>query len=254
MSESNQELSIYDRTVPNYRKHYVPLESDPAIFTDLARRLGVKGYEFHDVLSLDDPDLLAFIPRPVLALILVFPVSDKHDAQVKEQEKRRTVYAGRGEAEPVVWFAQTIQNACGLYAILHALSNTIGRSAIETGSALDNLLKECVPLTPDERVLALESSSEVETAHAAAASQGGTAPPAADAKVDFHYICFARSTKNNHIYELNGTVKGPIDLGEAVEGEDLLSKEGIKVFKEYIAQVAPEGQNIGFSLLALTAA
>ncbi|EAU91509.1 ubiquitin C-terminal hydrolase L3 [Coprinopsis cinerea okayama7 len=248
---SETELSLYDRTKPNYRKHYVPLESDPEIFTDLIKNLGVQGYEFQDVLSLEDPDLLAFIPRPVLAFVFVFPTLDEIENRLKDADAHRKVYEGKGEEEPVIWFSQSIQNACGLYAILHAVSNAIPRSSIQSGSPLDNLLKTCIPLGPYERALALEASSEIEAAHAAAAKRGSSEAPAAEDDVDdFHYICFARSPKNNHIYELNGTVKGPIDTGVVQESEDLLSAAGIELVKNYIKQ--GDG-NLGFSLMALVA-
>lgn len=130
MSES--ELSIYARTKPNYRKHYVPLESDPEIFSELIQNLGVRGYEFQDVYSLDDPDLLSFIPRPVYALVLVFPEAQMDLEKLKGRERSKKVYEGKGEGEPTIWYAQTIQNACGLYAVLHAVSNGVDKSKIGT--------------------------------------------------------------------------------------------------------------------------
>jgi len=244
MAES---LSLYDRTKPNYRKHFIPLESDPEIFTGLIKELGVEGYEFQDVYSLDDPDLLSFIPRPVVALILVFPTSDGYEARTKALEASRKVYEGKGEGEPVFWISQSIQNACGLYAVLHAISNGVDRSAIKPGSAFDEFLREATPLAPFERTLALENSEGIAAAHKAAAMQGQSAAPEAQAEVDFHYICFVRSKKDHHLYEMNGCVKGPIDSGLAPAGEDILD-DGIKLVKEYVNH---EGGDVGFSLLAL---
>jgi ubiquitin carboxyl-terminal hydrolase L3 len=44
--------------------------------TELAHNLGISSeLTFHDVLSLTDPDLLAFIPRPCLALIVIIPLT-----------------------------------------------------------------------------------------------------------------------------------------------------------------------------------
>lgn len=126
-------------TMASYRKHYIPLESNPALFTQLIHQLGVfPSLAFQDVLSINDPDLLAFIPRPPLALILVFPTSDAYElAKAKEEEMRDEYDSGGGEQdgeggeeEPVMWFRQTINNACGLYAILHAISNGQARNHI----------------------------------------------------------------------------------------------------------------------------
>jgi ubiquitin carboxyl-terminal hydrolase L3 len=104
-------------------KHFLPLESNPDVFTQLICKLGADSLEFVDVYSLDEPDLLAMIPRPVLALVLVFPTSEAYAKFKTDEDSAREAYAGSGEEEDVIWFKQTIHNACGLYAILHALSN-----------------------------------------------------------------------------------------------------------------------------------
>lgn len=114
-----------------YRKHYIPLESNPALFTQLIHQLGLStSIAFQDVLSIDDTDLLAFIPRPALALILVFPTSDAYEKQKAKDEDPREPYEGCGDGEHVMWFKQTINNACGLYGILHAVSNGEARNYI----------------------------------------------------------------------------------------------------------------------------
>lgn len=105
-----------------YRKHYIPLESNPDVFTHLIRELGVKQLEFQDILSID-PDLLAMIPRPVLALVLIVPTTEKYETQKAREEASRREYTGYGDAEDVIWFQQSINNACGLYAILHSVCN-----------------------------------------------------------------------------------------------------------------------------------
>ena len=121
-----------------YDKHYIPLEANPVLFTQLIHQLGVSpSLEFQDVLSIDDSDLLAFVPRPVLALILIFPTSDVYEEQKAVQEAREEEYKGYGEEEAVVWYKQTINNACGLYGILHAISNGEARSSIRTSTLRD---------------------------------------------------------------------------------------------------------------------
>ncbi|KAJ3519245.1 hypothetical protein NMY22_g13292 [Coprinellus aureogranulatus] len=248
---AQSELSLYQRVKQaGHRITYLPLESDPEIFTELIQKLGVDGFEFQDVMSLD-PELLDFVPRPVHALILTFPCRGEawQDA-LEAKEQSVAVYEGKGEEEPVVWFAQTIQNACGLYAILHSLANGIDRSKIRSGSPFDNFLKNAIPLAPAERAKALEASEEIKAIHTQAAEKGGSAIPEAEA-VDYHYICFVKSQKDNHVYELNGTAKGPIDTGVISYSNDLLTGDSLELVRNYMKS-APE--DIGFSLMALVPA
>lgn len=134
---------------PTATKTFVPLESNPDVFTALLRELGVvdRGLVFEDVFALDEP---GFLPRPALALVAVFP-SDRWDAAAAagaateasidggvspatgaNGSTEETEYTGSGAAEPIMWFRQTIHNACGLYAVLHALANGPAREMLGT--------------------------------------------------------------------------------------------------------------------------
>jgi ubiquitin carboxyl-terminal hydrolase L3 len=103
-----------------YRKHFIPLESNAEVFTNLIHKLGVSlALHFQDIYSLDDE----FLPRPAIALILIFPTSAAYEAEKSKVEATYEKYSGFGPGEDVTWFKQTINNACGLYAILHAVCN-----------------------------------------------------------------------------------------------------------------------------------
>jgi ubiquitin carboxyl-terminal hydrolase L3 len=108
-----------------------PLENNPEVLTTLIHTLGLSSsLAFHDVWSLDDPSLLNFIPRPVLALLLVFPVSASYESLRVEEDKALPQYEGHGPEEEVVWFRQTIRNACGMMGLLHLASNGGAREFI----------------------------------------------------------------------------------------------------------------------------
>jgi ubiquitin carboxyl-terminal hydrolase L3 len=100
-----------------YKKHFIPLESNPDLFTELIHRLG---------LSSD------FIPRPALALVLVFPTTATYDEHTRDEEQSIEDYAKSGSQEEVMWYKQTINNACGLYGILHAVSNGDAKDYVGT--------------------------------------------------------------------------------------------------------------------------
>ena len=99
--------------------------------SSLVHNLGLsEKLAFHDVFSIDDADLLAFVPRPAYALLLIFPVSETYEKFRVQEDKDRQEYEGHGAGEEVVWYKQTIGNACGLIGLLHGVSNGEARSHI----------------------------------------------------------------------------------------------------------------------------
>jgi ubiquitin carboxyl-terminal hydrolase L3 len=113
-----------------YRKHFIPLESDPEVFTDLIHDLGVSAaLKFQDVFSFDEP---AFFPHPAIALILIYPTSKDYEAQNAKLDEGIEERATTKAEDDVIWFKQSIHNACGLYAILHAICNGEARAHIRT--------------------------------------------------------------------------------------------------------------------------
>jgi ubiquitin carboxyl-terminal hydrolase L3 len=225
--------------------------------SSLLHKLGLSpSLQFHDVYSIDDPDLLAFIPRPAHTLLLVFPTSATHTKFCAEEDASREEYSGSGDLEPVIWYKQTIGNACGLYGLLHGVSNGAARNQIIPDSALDKLIVKATPLAPKERALAVEDSSELENAHASAAATGDTSAPEASDDVDLHYVCFVKSEKDGHLWEMDGTRKGPLDRGALDADEDMLSAKaldlGVRAFLRREEKAG--GGELRFSLIALAEA
>ncbi|RYC56459.1 hypothetical protein CHU98_g9761, partial [Xylaria longipes] len=135
-------------------------------------------------------------------------------------------YTGKGEGEPVVWWKQTIRNACGLMGLLHAVSNGPARGFIEQDTPLATLLAQSIPLGPAERSALLEKTPALATAHQEAASQGQTVAPDAQDNVDLHYVCFVK-TDDGTLWELDGRRKGPIARGKLGADEDVLSEKAL---------------------------
>ncbi|KAF2124507.1 ubiquitin C-terminal hydrolase L3 [Dothidotthia symphoricarpi CBS 119687] len=228
------------------RKHFIPLESNPDVFTELVHKLGLApSVYFQDVLSLDDPELLAFVPRPAHALILVFPTTEAYEKRVRDEDGGVEEY----EEDGVVFFRQTINNACGLYAILNAVCNGEVKGQIRLDSVLGNLLSTCIPLKTEECARVLEDSQDLEHAYAEVARKGDTeAPVNPEDEVDFHYVAFVKSDANSHLYQLDGDRKRPIDLGLLDADADALSDKCLDVIRRMITG---ERGNLNFSLMAL---
>ncbi|KAF1942393.1 ubiquitin carboxyl-terminal hydrolase, family 1 [Clathrospora elynae] len=235
-------------TTSRYHKHSIPLESNPEVFTDLVHRLGLSdSLCFLDLLSLYDPELLAFLPRLAYALILVFPTTEAYDERIGEEAGLED-FKGSDE-DDAVFFKQTINNAYGLYAILHAVCNGEASIKIGSDSVIARLLDTNLPPTPDDLARALEDSEKLEVAYAGVASKGDTeAPTNAEDKVDYHYIAFVKSHKNNRLYQLDGDRKRPIDLGLLTADDDVLSDKCLHVIRSIMTS---EDNNLNFSLMAL---
>lgn len=222
--------------------------------SSLVHKLGLSPQlQFHDVFSIDDPDLLAFVPRPAYALLLVFPVNETFEKFRYNEDKDRQEYEGSGEGEHVVWYQQTIGNACGLMGLLHGVSSGPARSHVQEGSDLDRLIKKAIPMKPRERAVLIEDTDALKTAHHEAAVGGETAAPSADDNVDLHYVCFIKSEKDGHLWEMDGSRKGPLDRGELKADEDVLSptalEKGVRAFLK--REEAAGGGDLRFSLIVL---
>ncbi|EED21963.1 ubiquitin C-terminal hydrolase L3 [Talaromyces stipitatus ATCC 10500] len=239
--------------VPNEKKAFVPLENNPEVMSHLVHQLGLPTtFGFTDVYSIDEPDLLAFVPRPAHALLLVFPVSKTYEDSRIAEDTPLPEYDGTGPGEPVLWFKQTIRNACGLIGLLHAVSNGEVRNNVLPGSDLDNLLREAEPLKPLERADLLYYSKALEAAHADAAKLGDTTAPDAEDQVDLHFVAFVKG-RDGDLWEMDGRRKGPLKRGHLGPDEDVLSETALELGpKRFLKKEAEGGKgDLRFSLVSL---
>ena len=124
--------------VPDARKQFVPLESNPQVFNSMLHDLGsLDSLTFCDVLSISDPDLLAFVPRPVYALVLIMPFSlEKYKQEKEAEEAVQKDYVGDESDDNVCFIRQTIHNACSMWSILHAVCNGEAKKHISKSKIL----------------------------------------------------------------------------------------------------------------------
>jgi len=198
---------------------WIPLESNPEVMNKWASLLGLqtKVDAFSDVYGLD-LELLSLVPQPSKALILCFPITEEL-IKAQTEDDTRIAKEGQHPLDPtLVYSKQTIGNACGTIALLHAIGNS--EVTIEPLSPLAQFLEELQPLTPEERAAALEKTNKFAKAHSVAANQGQSTVPNVNAVVNLHFVAFVQASSaedsgNAHrrIVELDGRRPGPIDHG-----------------------------------------
>jgi ubiquitin carboxyl-terminal hydrolase L3 len=219
----------------------------------LATKLGLSdALNFYDVYSLDEVNLLGHTPRPCYALLVIIPLTRAWDRDRSAEETGMGDYDGVGDEEPVIWFKQTIADACGSIGLLHCAINGAVKEHILPGSTLEKIRADAVELKMVERAQMLYNSKPFEDAHASVATLGDTLPPSDDSAHGQHFVAFVKG-KDGHLWELEGSRKGPIDRGEIAADEDMLSPRALELGLKRVIKVEQDagGTDLRFSCIAL---
>ncbi|KAG1362127.1 ubiquitin carboxyl-terminal hydrolase 3 [Cocos nucifera] len=225
-------------------KRWLPLEANPDVMNQFIWGLGVpaEDVEFNDVYGLDD-ELLEMVPKPVLAVLFLFPPSTQTEAEREADGEQDTTEKKLQEPNKNVYFLkQTVGNACGTIGILHAIGNATSEIKLVEGSYFDRFYKSTANMDPFERASFLEKDREMEDAHSVAATAGDTE---ASSNVDEHYICF--TCVDGELYELDGMKSQPTSHGSSSPSS--LLQDAAKVIKAMI-QKNPDSMN--FNVMALS--
>ncbi|CAJ1943282.1 unnamed protein product [Sphenostylis stenocarpa] len=219
-------------------KRWLPLEANPDVMNQAISLLlfpyhsakcfnhsfnyDLEEAECCDVFGLDE-ELLEMVPKPVLAVLFLYPITAKTEEERMQQEN---------EKSKVYFMKQTVGNACGTIGLLHALGNITSEVKLVEGSFFDKFFKSTASMDPLQRAVFLENDKDMEVAHSVAASAGDTV---ASDNVDTHFICFACQ-----LYELDGRKLGPISHGAC--SPITLLKDSAKVIQSMI-QKNPDSLN-----------
>jgi len=225
---------------------WLPLESNPDVINKYVQNIGISGdkFEFVDIYGLDS-ELLAMVPKPVIAVMLLFPVTklyqDYRDKQVARCKDTNQVVS------PNLYFTrQAVSNACGTVAMIHALANNKEILEIDDEKAFGKYLKNTAVMTPEERAEYLKTDDSITSAHSASAQEGQTEAPSLDEELELHFITFVQ--KDGVLYEMDGGKEIPISHGSATS-EDLLERTAEVVRK--LMELNPNENR--FNLIGLAA-
>jgi len=225
-------------------------ENNPEVMNQLASKLGLSPeLQFYDVYSLDEPELLAHIPRPVLALLVIIPLTPAWDRNRKDEDADKQPYSGFGPDEPVIWFKQTIGHACGSIGLLHSVINGPAVDFIQPGSDFETIRNLAIPLDMTKRAEMLYNNEAFEIAHKSV-EQAGDSYADTGERDGGHFVSFVKS--GGRLWELEGSRMGPLDRGCLADDEDVLSLRALEMGIKRIIELSNDGGgSLAFSCIAL---
>lgn len=153
----------------------------------------------------------------------------------------------------MIWFKQSIGNACGSIGMIHCLINGPASEHLLPGSFLAKLQDEAVPLGMEERAKLLYDSLELEEAHQSVAEIGDSKMPSLNGEghMGQHFVGFVK--EGGKLWELEGSRKGPLERGLLGENDDVLSPRAIELGIGRVIELekANGGEDLRFSCIAL---
>ncbi|XP_043286930.1 ubiquitin carboxyl-terminal hydrolase isozyme L3-like [Venturia canescens] len=222
---------------------WVPLESNPEVMTKFAHQLGVpKKWGFVDVYG-TDPVMLALVPKPVLALILLYPLSSK-TSEYDAEEAKKIEESGQKVSSTVYHLKQCVSNACGTVALVHSIANNTDEIQLEDGFMKKFIADSLDCSFEDRGQLLIKEGQGIGEAHEKMAQEGQTAAPPVDQPVYHHFVAFVH--KDGSLYELDGSRPTPINHGPSTK--ETLLEDAAEVCKAYMSRVPKE---VRFTMVAL---
>lgn len=222
----------------------IPLESNPDVMNKFLQKLGVSDkWSIVDVMGLDS-ELLAWVPRPVLAVILLFPISEAYEQHRKQQEQD-ILSKGQEISNNLFYMKQYVSNTCGTVAMVHSVANNTDRVELADG-VMKRFLNEAKDLDAAARGKLLEINEGIINAHKELALEGQTNTPRAEDPVNHHFITFVH--KDGALYELDGSKAFPVNHGPTTP--DSILEDAAKLCKEFMARDPDE---VRFTVVAFAA-
>lgn len=178
------------------------IESDPGVFTEILRLIGVKDVQLEEIYSLDREHLDRY--GQVYGIVFLF----KYRANERESAEARS---GHIVSVPNgLFFAnQTIQNACATQAILSVVLN----APVTVDEELQQFKSFTADMDPMMKGMVLSNSETIRDAHNSFAVQQTLVidNQKGEKEDPFHFVAYI--PWEGKVYELDGLQEGPRDLG-----------------------------------------
>ncbi|KPA79409.1 putative ubiquitin carboxyl-terminal hydrolase putativecysteine peptidase Clan CA family C12 [Leptomonas pyrrhocoris] len=210
---------------------WLPLENNPDVMNKYLVTLGIPEpkLQFVDVFGVT-PDLLAMVPAPVHAVMLVYPICKATENRTQElEDAQKDEIDSFLERQHVFFTRQLIGNACGTIAILHAVMNNLAVIGDITPDSPLFALTEAKDLTSDSMELGVKVARQenLEQAHQSAAVEGVTQNQPVEANINLHFVCFICA--GGRCLELDGRKDHPLLHGACNDSASFLKAAAVAI-------------------------
>lgn len=231
------------------KPRWMPLEGNPDVLNKYLKNLGVKNedYEFVEIIGFED-DLLALVPQPVSAVLLIFPITDEHEEH-RQKQLAEAAHNAPDYSQAIYFLKQTVGNACGSIAVIHSIANNLEKFQLDSHKPLAHFMETTKLMTPEQRAEHLKHAMDMATANDTIAEEGESRVIDREEHVNLHFVCFV--SVNNELYELDGRQPHPIKYQVQVQAGQSLDL--LRSSKDIILKLIDTASgDIRFSMMALT--
>jgi len=210
--------------------------------------LGVKNdnYEFVEIIGFDE-ELLDFVPQPVSAVLLIFPITEEHENR-RQEELEEATHTPPDYSQAIYFLKQTVGNACGSIAVIHSVANNLEKFQLDSHKPLAQFLETTKLMTPEQRAEHLKHAMDMAEANDTIAEEGDSNVIDREEHVNLHFVCFV--SVNNELYELDG--RHPHPIKHSVKVPDGQQLDLLRSTKDVILKLIDSaGGDIRFSMMAL---
>ncbi|SOV83598.1 ubiquitin carboxyl-terminal hydrolase isozyme L3 [Plasmodium sp. gorilla clade G3] len=179
---------------------WTPLESNPDSLYLYSCKLGQSKLKFVDIYGFNN-DLLDMIPKPVHAVIFLYPLNNNIVSENSTIDKENLK-----ESFDNIWFIkQYIPNSCGTIALLHLYGNLRNKFNLDKDSVLENFFNKVNEMSAEKRGQELKNNKIIENLHHEFCGQVENRDDILD--VDTHFIVFVQV--EGKLIELDGRKDHP---------------------------------------------
>ncbi|KAI0559553.1 Ubiquitin carboxyl-terminal hydrolase [Gracilaria domingensis] len=216
------------------------IESDPGVFTELLREIGVKNVQVEELYALDK-HLIAQHGQ-VYGLVFLFKYRDDERSIAQTRPGKLCVPA----PESLFFANQTITNACATQALLSIVMNS---ASLAIGEELSRFKEFSVGMDSMTKGMVVSNSEVIRAAHNSFAPQHQFVvedSQTAEKEDPFHFVAYI--PHEGKVYELDGLQEGPREHGAYDKNVDWLD-----VVTPIISQRIEEynGSEIRFNIMML---